>query len=167
MSSRPGGAPHGPFAAAHHAQNHYVYPNPTCDWIDGEIRHYDDPQRLPDQCFTGLNATNCTYTENVDKPPLCARVCSGKPTLNGINGQKIRRRRKVTCGAHNNEKMDTSEFFLMTPRGLPSNLYGYEFRFRRKHHELDDTIIKCPLRRTACEYTGHYLLGCQAALDDS
>jgi hypothetical protein len=55
----------------------------------------------------------------------------------------------------------------MTRWGLPTNVYGYEFRWRRKDFELDTDIIKCPLKRTACDYSGNYLLGCKATLDET
>mmetsp|Transcript_11281 Transcript_11281/g.26508 ORF Transcript_11281/g.26508 Transcript_11281/m.26508 type:complete len:389 (+) Transcript_11281:606-1772(+) len=63
--------------------------------------------------------------------------------------------------------MDTTEFFLMTSKGLPSNLYGYEVRFRQKEYELDERIVSCPIKRTACTYAGDFLIGCEAALDET
>ena len=88
-------------------------------------------------------------------------------TINGINGDRLRSYRKSTCGVVSNDALDTSEFFLPTPRGLPSNLYGYELRFRQKADEEDEAIVRCPLRRSACAYAGNFLLGCTAALDDT
>ena len=66
-----------------------------------------------------------------------------------------------------NQVIDSSEFFLMTPQGLPSNLYGFELRFRQKKYPGDEDIVRCPIKRTACDYRGDFLLGCKAALDDT
>ena len=139
----------------------------TCAFIDGEIRHYNDPRRLPDSCFSGFNTTGCTSVEGYDRTPRCTKICSMKHTVNGINGEKLRLLQQSTCEAPNQERLETSEFFLMSRSGLPTNVYGYEFRFRRKYFELDEIIVSCPLKRSGCDYAGDYLLGCTAALDDT
>jgi hypothetical protein len=66
------------------------------------------------------------------------------------------------------QSIDTSEFFVMSPRGLPSNLYGFELRFRQKKFPGDPAVVRCPIKRTACTYSsGNFLLGCKAAIDST
>jgi len=136
---------------------------------------------LPSECFMGFNHSNCSVVEGsnsvgkpewsqkqISKAPLCAHVCSKATTINSINGDKMRVRRHLQCGAINNDVMDTAEFYTMTRQGLPHNLYGYEFRWRQKAVELDAEVVRCPLRRSACTYTDSGdLLGCQATGDDT
>jgi hypothetical protein len=142
----------------------------TCEFIDGEIRHALDANKLPDACFAGFNLSDsCSAVEGADfeRTPRCTSLCSRKMTTNTINGQKLRKLQGSSCATHDQDRLETSEFFLMTSTGLPTNVYGYEFRFRRKDFELDTDIIKCSLKRTACDYSGDFLLGCKATLDET
>lgn len=96
---------------------------------------------------------------------LFSSVCSNKKTIDTINGQKLRISTGVNCGAVSNLRISSSENFIMTRKGLPSNVYGFEFRFRQKAYELDTTVIRCPIKRSACKYLGNVLITCDSFLD--
>jgi hypothetical protein len=162
----------------------------TCATIDGIIAFQGIPEpvtrRMPDSCFTGLNLSKCNATDisqdsrahaGLDaKKPYCAEVCSNANTIAGINGRWLKERDSYTCEVLSNEGLVTgntnpsmNEDFVMTPWGYDhSNLYMYEFRFKGKTEEGDDTVVSCPLPRSACSYTPTgVLMGACGVADDT
>jgi hypothetical protein len=148
---------------------HFVFAGKyTCGEIQGELIYANEKLTVPDTCFRGFNASNCTIIEGYDKSPLCTNVCSQKKTIDSLHGQKMRKRRITKCGSVDNSFIDSIENFAMIDgKAFPSNVYGYEFRFRGKRYELDSTVVTCPLKRTACNYVGNILIDCAATNDNT
>jgi hypothetical protein len=152
----------------------------TCGVVEGYIAYQGTSDRkggsyagdqMPDSCFAGLNMSDCNatsyrqdsadYRNVAPRKPYCAEVCSNANTIPGINGRWLRERDDYTCRVISNEALNEgnpnptqNENFIMTRSGYDhSNLYMYEFRFRSKSYEGDDTIVTCPLKRSDCGYT--------------
>jgi hypothetical protein len=71
---------------------------------------------------------------------------------------------------HQDFSLSLSLFFFSVSLSLSYLTFlfpRYEFRWRAKRYELDETVVSCALKRSACTYAGDILIGCTAALDDT
>lgn len=76
----------------------------TCGQVYGELIYSTEPVRIPQDCYVGLNASNCTTIQNFEKEKyrggsFCPTICSRKNTIDALSGQKMRKKKTIKCGA--------------------------------------------------------------------
>jgi hypothetical protein len=73
----------------------------TCAQVHGELIHANEKVKIPQSCYLGLNASNCTKLEGYERggASFCPNICSRKNTINSLNGQKMRQNKIVRCGS--------------------------------------------------------------------
>lgn len=50
---------------------------------------------------------------------------------------------------------------------VQSNVYGYELRLAARQYDGDKSLVTCPLRRSACAYSGNTVLNCDGQVGDT
>ena len=116
------------------------------------------------KCFWGLGLTTCV-ADYQDDDIILQR---NHPFYNEINDNYGSAYCLTCCGEHE-ERKDIWDLScdLDISTAATSNLYGYELRLAAMQYDGDQSIVTCPLKRTACTYEddGVTLIGC--AVDDT
>jgi hypothetical protein len=117
------------------------------------------------RCFNGVGLMTCVpkqadddYVRNYDLPYIA--------TIPEYAGSTY----CVQCCGKNPDHIDVWDLYCPVDAGTRSiaNLYGYELRLARNRDSQDETVITCPLKRSACTYseTGE-TLSCNRAADNT
>jgi hypothetical protein len=117
------------------------------------------------RCFNGVGLLTCTpkqadddYVQNYDLPYV--------ETIPDYYGSTY----CLQCCGTNPSHIDVWDLYCPVDAGTRSqfNLYGYELRLARKRDSTDTTVITCPLRRSACQYSSTgATISCNRATDNT
>ena len=113
------------------------------------------------KCFWGMGFTTCVANYQDDDIILQRNTDYYNDITDNYGSSYC-----LTCCGEHEEKQDTWDLHcdLDISTASSSNVYGYELRLGAMQYDGDQTIISCPLKRTACTYEddGVTLIECVA-----
>ena len=118
------------------------------------------------KCFQGLGLTTCLpHDHPTDDYTLNTQMVYYKEQIAKDLGQAY----CLQCCGSSDDNIDhwNLDCEVDAKTSLLTNLYGYEFKFARKQTLLDTSIVSCPLKRTACEYSNGKTISCSGRATDT
>lgn len=118
------------------------------------------------KCFQGLGLTTCLpHDKATDERTLAAQMVYYKEQIYEDLGKSY----CLQCCGRATDFIDhwNLDCEVDVKTALLTNLYGYEFRFARRQTLLDTSIVSCPLKRTACEYSDGETINCNGRATDT
>jgi hypothetical protein len=125
--------------------------------IYGKINRYTIPidakevGQIYGKCFSGIGLTSCLPDLSATDDSVIASELPYYRDLPSLYGAAY----CLQCCGSSEDNIDhwNLDCELDAKTAASTNLYGYEFKFARRQTLLDTTVISCPLRRTACQYS--------------
>jgi hypothetical protein len=126
--------------------------------VDGMMFDYKEEiskaqvAQINKKCFQGMGLTTCLpHDKPTDDYTLNSQMVYYREQIIKDLGKPY----CLQCCGSSEDNIDhwNLDCEVDAKTAASTNLYGYEFKFARRQTLLDTTVISCPLRRTACQYS--------------